>query len=132
MCDLLRKWCNFKKEINTKPRKLPYVKEREVWWFSLGVNVGHELNGKGGDFSRPCVVLRKINKYTVLVLPLTSIDKKHSPHHFHVGNLSGKCAYAVLSQARVVDLKRVLNKEGIIAKGIFNQLKHEFKRYFKL
>lgn len=33
--------------------------EREVWWCAIGVNVGYEIDGKGKDFARPVLVLKK-------------------------------------------------------------------------
>jgi mRNA interferase MazF len=30
--------------------------EREVWWCALGVNIGFEQDGRGGDFERPAII----------------------------------------------------------------------------
>jgi len=35
-----------------------YVKEREVWWISIGVNVGAEIDGKNELFERPVLIFR--------------------------------------------------------------------------
>jgi mRNA interferase MazF len=32
--------------------------EREVWWCALGVNIGFEQDGRGGDFERPAIILK--------------------------------------------------------------------------
>jgi len=125
-------WCNFKKALNEKNRAHLYLNEREVWWFSLGYNVGYELNGKKSDFSRPCVILRKINRDMAFVVPLTSVDKSSSVHHFYVGEVSGRQAFAVLSQARTVDIKRVQNKIGMISESNFNNLKESMSKYLRL
>ena len=125
-------WCNFKKALNEKNRASLYLNEREVWWFSLGHNVGYELNGKKDDFSRPCVVLRKINRDRVFVVPLTSVDKSLSVHHLYVGEVSGRQAFAVLSQARTIDVKRIQNKIGMISESSFNNLKESMGKYLRL
>ena len=36
--------------------------EGEIWWVSLGQNVGYEANGKNEKFERPVLVVRKFNK----------------------------------------------------------------------
>ena len=37
-----------------------YFREGEVWWVRLGHNVGYEANGKSREFTRPVVVLKKV------------------------------------------------------------------------
>ena len=40
-------WITRKKKIDTREMQNSlYVKEREVWWVSVGVNVGAEIDGK--------------------------------------------------------------------------------------
>lgn len=48
-----------------------HVKEREFWYVHLGINVGVEENGKGSDFKRPVLVMKKIGNIFA-VLPLTT------------------------------------------------------------
>ena len=35
-----------------------YFHEREVWWCSLGMNVGFEQDGKGLQYMRPVLILK--------------------------------------------------------------------------
>ncbi len=44
----------------TSPNYLPFH-EREIWWCSLGVNLGDEQDGKNDFFERPILVLKKFN-----------------------------------------------------------------------
>jgi hypothetical protein len=37
------------------------VHEREIWWCSMGVNIGDEEDGKNELFERPVLILRKFN-----------------------------------------------------------------------
>ncbi len=65
---------NLKKKALNK-RVLPpefFFLEREVWWASLGVNIGHEINGKHERYERPVLVLKKIDFDSLLILPITS------------------------------------------------------------
>lgn len=72
-------WNTLKKHIDQK-QFLAFVHAREVWWCSLGLNVGHEQDGKHAAFERPILVLRKFNRESVLVVPITS-QLKRTPYH---------------------------------------------------
>lgn len=50
-------------------------KEREVWWCSIGMNIGVEIYGKGKKFTRPVLIFRKFNKDSFLGIPFTSQPK---------------------------------------------------------
>lgn len=50
-----------KKKSDLQERALHrFYSEREVWWCSLGANVGFEQDGKGEDFARPVVIILRI------------------------------------------------------------------------
>jgi mRNA interferase MazF len=49
-----------------------YVNTREVWWCSLGLNLGFEQDGRNELFERPVLVVQKFSKDIVLVIPFTS------------------------------------------------------------
>ena len=82
-----------------------YVHAREVWWCSLGINVGSEQDGGRDNFERPVLVLRKFNKDTVLIVPLTGSPKR-TPYHVPVRH-AGIDYAAVISQLRLVSTKRL-------------------------
>jgi len=50
----------------------PQFRELEIWWCSLGKNVGTEEDGKNNLFERPVLIFRKFNKEIFWGLPLTS------------------------------------------------------------
>jgi len=67
-------WMGRKSKIhNDKVR--PFFHEREVWFSSLGENIGFEQDGSGDKFLRPLLILRKFNNEVLWALPLTRIDK---------------------------------------------------------
>jgi hypothetical protein len=37
----------------------PFYHKREIWWCSLGVNVGFEQDGTGTNYDRPVLVICK-------------------------------------------------------------------------
>jgi hypothetical protein len=65
-------WTKLKIRIHCLEKVPRYFKERGIWWTSLGVNIGHEQNGKNEKFERPVLVLKRFNEYLLWVLPLTS------------------------------------------------------------
>ncbi len=69
------KWAKLKIRIHVSEVEPVYFKEKDVWWASLGINVGHEQDGKNESFERPVLVFKKFNKHMLWVLPLTSQDK---------------------------------------------------------
>lgn len=67
-------WTKLKARIHVS-EKIIYPKRREIWWASLGQNIGVEINGKNNNFERPVLVIRVFNKNSVLVLPISSTEK---------------------------------------------------------
>jgi mRNA interferase MazF len=51
-------WSIEKERINSS-KKRPLVKCGEIFWCSVGLNVGVEYDGKGKKFLRPVLVLKK-------------------------------------------------------------------------
>jgi mRNA interferase MazF len=101
------RWNEKKKRINGSVF-IDYVNEREVWWCTLGVNVGSEQDGSSDVFERPILVVRKFNKDTVLVVPLTSSPRR-TPYHIAVRHAGMEFA-AVISQLRLISTKRLARK----------------------
>ncbi len=100
-------WNQNKKMVQQKVGKFYHA--RDIWWCSLGVNVGYEHDGEGLQFERPILILRGLGKGTCLAVPLTTSDSKH-PMRIPLGNIDGKPASAVISQIRVIDTRRLINK----------------------
>lgn len=50
-----------------------HPKEGEVWWCSIGVNIGSEVYGKGADYTRPVLVINAEGSESFIGIPLTSI-----------------------------------------------------------
>jgi len=117
-------WNGFKKDINKTEGKL--YKQRDIWWCSLGVNVGFEQDGTGKEYERPVVVLRGFNKAVCLVVPLTTSTKENK-YHVALGKVDNKPAAAIISQVRLVDTRRFVDKIGMLNKEKFEELKNAVK-----
>ena len=120
-------WNIKKKELDVRQTDVPFFKEGEVWWVHLGLNVGFEMNGKGEEFTRPVIVLKKYNKYSFLALPL-STSPKVNRYRISVGVVDGKSATANLSQLKNIDSKRLINKAGHIEAVQLQDLKEKTSR----
>jgi mRNA-degrading endonuclease toxin of MazEF toxin-antitoxin module len=117
-------WIAHKKTINEAPGKL--YSKRDIWWCSLGVNVGFEQDGTGKSYERPVVVLRGFSRAVCLVVPLTTSTKENK-YHVALGDIDGKPAAAIISQIRLVDTKRFIDKIGMLDKVKFEEMKNAVK-----
>jgi mRNA interferase MazF len=117
-------WNGIKKIVNDQTAKL--YGERDIWWCSLGVNVGFEQDGTGRSFERPVVVLKGFSKMVCLVVPLTTSTKENK-YHFPLGEIDGKQASAITSQVRLVDTRRFIDKIGMLDTLKFKGLKNAVK-----
>ena len=95
--------------------------EREVWWCTVGTNIGVEIDGKHELFLRPAVVIRKFNKYMTLIVPTTTQDKSNK-YYFPVSGDDGKKYTACLSQIKTISSKRLFRKIGTISETDYQSL----------
>ena len=109
-------WNKEKKQAHAEQPRLYTV--REVWWCRLGVNIGSEQDGRGSKFLRPIVILRGFGSDACLVVPLTTSAREH-PLRISVGTVDGREAHANISQIRVVDTRRLVEKTGFLEKNVF-------------
>jgi len=109
-------------------KSAPTFKEGEIWWCSIGMNIGREIFGKGRDFLRPVVVFKKIGKDSFLGIPLTTQLKDGSWYVpvFH-GSVERR---AILSQVRVFDGKRLMKLMGTLSDRSFKNLKERFAAFY--
>ncbi len=105
-------WNEVKKQVDTRSNIIQF-KEREVYWASVGENVGFEQNGKGVDFARPVLIIKKLNKNLFFGVPLSTQSKTGS-FFFEFELLPNQISTALLVQAKVYDAKRLAKKIGMI------------------
>lgn len=121
------RWNEQKKRIHHLSKNRHYH-EREAWWCALGVNVGFEQDGTGNKGERPVLVIKGFSKHVCLVIPLTT-SKKKNPYHVFLGELGGKKSFAIVSQVRLVDTKRFINRIGFIDQILFEKIKKAVKNF---
>ena len=124
----LAKWHELKYHLHAERESVPLIKERDIWWCVLGENIGVEMNGKGDQFLRPVIVLKKLNQNFMLVIPLTSKTKTGSWFVSFV--FAKRQQTAVLSQIRVVSAKRMLRRMGTLSPNDFAAIKKAFRQLY--
>ncbi len=101
-------WIGLKEKLHESTANPPLFKEGEVWWCSLGENIGTEINGKSRLFSRPVLIYKKLGTYSFLGIPMTSQSKKGS---WYVPiKLFSKTSVVLLHQSRNFDYRRLSSK----------------------
>lgn len=123
-------WNEVKKNIHAK-KQLALFKERDIFWANIGENVGYEQCGKGDDFTRPVLVLKKFTTTMFFGIPL-STQPKNGSFFFSFEFIAGQSSTALLVQAKMFDVKRLDRKIGTMKKEDFEQLKNQMRSLLAL
>ena len=121
-------WIKIKVRLHVLSRG-PYFKAGEIWWASIGQNVGVESNGKSKGFERPVLILKKFNKDMLLAIPVSTKIKEDQYKVIFINN--NKKYSANLSQMRVLDSKRLLRMVAKISNFDFMEVKRIYHEVVK-
>ena len=113
-------WNSLKKKLDGI-ESLPFFNEREIWWCSIGVNIGSEMYGKGKTFSRPVLVLKKLSKSSFLGIPLTTKIKNSFGYHKFTFQQKEVCA--VINDIKKLDIRRLGDKMGELSERKFETIR---------
>lgn len=121
-------WIDLKARLHLENAHVPHVNEGDIWWASLGENIGFEINGKSRLFSRPVIILKKMMYGFYFVIPTTT-QIKDRPwlvpfRHNFVG------MEACIHQARPIDYRRLSSRIGQIDESDFFKIRERFKKFF--
>ena len=104
--------------------------ETEIWWTSIGINLGDEEDGKNEKYERPVLVLKKFSNKLFIGLPLSTKVKEGK---FYINFKTETFEYSVLvSQLKVMSSKRLIRKINKLSRGRFNQVKEACKKLLSL
>jgi mRNA interferase MazF len=106
-----------------------YFKEREIWYASLGENIGFEENGKNDTFERPVLVFKKFNKNLLWAVPLTSQLKTGTYYYYYYFGFNDKKSSLILPQLRAISSKRLIRKIGILSVKDFEETKERIQSF---
>jgi mRNA-degrading endonuclease toxin of MazEF toxin-antitoxin module len=126
------KWTKLKVRIHLNFNEEILFKQREIWWASIGLNIGSEQNGKNDAFERPVLVVRKFGQRTFLSAPLTTKKKldqyRHEIKYYEYrrdihGEVTGeeRSGIIILNQLKTISSKRLIRKIGVMSELEFNQ-----------
>lgn len=121
-------WIGLKEVLDSKESTIPHVSQGQIWWASLGENVGKEINGKSDLFTRPVLIFKKLSRDFYLVIPLTSQERFGT---WYVNfSLRGKSQAACLHQIRALDCKRLSTRLGWIDDSDYQKVKAGFLQLY--
>src|ERR1043165_6943987 len=107
-----KNWYILKSHLESE-RTTSIFNQQEVWWCSLGANIGVEMDGKNRLFERPVLVLHKFNRHMFWGLPLTS--KQKTGRFYHTFVLHGKEEFINFAQLRLLSSKRLIRRMGKVS-----------------
>ena len=118
-------WHLIKESLHKRPPQI-FFHEREVWYAALGVNIGFEEDGKGDQFSRPIIILKKFNRSVFWSLPLSRTPRT-GKYYFQFSFKENTTSTALLSQIKLMDERRLISKIGTVEKKTFREIQHKIR-----
>lgn len=122
-------WNGIKKSLVNVNEKLLF-NEGEIWWCSLGLNIGTETRGSGKMFRRPVIIIKKLSADACIILPVTtqeSLGTWFFPLEFPTGR-----QWAMLHQIRMVNVKRFQKKAFVLNTYQLRDIKEKIKQLLDL
>ncbi len=112
-------WHHLKTRLQRRERGL-FFAERQIWICSVGLNIGHEEDGRGEQFLRPVIIFKKFTSALFWGIPLTTSKRRG---RFGYGFfLKGRSMIALLDQMRVFDGKRILRRSAVMPEKEFFEM----------
>jgi mRNA interferase MazF len=123
-------WNEIKKEVDDKKiNQNFFFYEREVWWCSLGANIGVETDGKNDNFERPVLLVKRFNKDMAWVLPITS--RSGDGRFYYPIRYEKQAQSVIVSQIRTVSTKRLLRKIRVLPDAEFVEIINKIDAFLK-
>ena len=122
------RWNDIKKNVHRREEPIR-LHEREIWWCSLGVNVGSEQDGVGDSYERPILVVKNFNNNVLWAVPLTRTFKPNR-FYFRLDDDGGGESAVVLSQLRLVSSKRLVRKIRTLDEHQFRGIVRAMTEFF--
>lgn len=118
------KWNELKKKIENYSNDL-IIKEWEIWWTNIGLNVKTESCWKWENFRRPVLVIKKLSKEDFIVVPLSSKIKTWT--WFANYEINGITYTVLLYQIRMMHANRFYVNELKLDREKFLEIKKRLK-----
>lgn len=108
----------------------PFFHDKEVWFASVGLNIGFEQDGVGKQFLRPVIIVKKFNDDIFWGIPTTSKNKK-GKYYFIFEYKKDSFTTAIISQLRLIDSKRLEYQIGLMKEKDFLEMKNRIISFLK-
>ncbi len=123
-------WNDLKQNINAK-NVVINIQEGNIYFLSMGQNIGTESYGKGELFLRPVIVYKKLGKNSFVGIPLTSKIKEGS-YYFTFNRKNDKKNTAMINQIKTFDTKRIVSYNGKISKNVMHDLSKKLEEFLNI
>ena len=130
MTEKFNNWNELKQDIHSKETNIKF-KKGDIYFMSVGQNIGYEQYGKGNEFLRPVLVYKKLSKETFVGIPLTS-KQKNGTYYFSFKYKKGTVSTAMFNQIKVFDIKRHKYYDGYINRNLFKKLEMRLLEFMKI
>jgi mRNA interferase MazF len=101
-------------------RNYRHPKVREIWWCSIGINIGTEIFGKGEYYTRPILIINSEIEESFIGIPLTS--KIKNGKYSCIIKTTDKLGTALVYQIRNFDKRRLVKKIGKVSEDDFKKI----------
>lgn len=124
--EIFDKWNKVKKHIDKKDNWNLYVRNREIWYINIWKNIWYESNWKWDLFKRPVLILKIV--WNMLFSVSLTTKWKDSKFYYKLNyKYFKKKSFITLSQAKIIDKKRLIEKIWQIDKEDFVEIKNRLK-----
>ena len=124
--NLFDEWNVIKQNLHNMLQDEIFVNPRDIQYAKIWINVWYEQDGKK-DFKRPVLVIKKLGNL-FLVLPMTTKGKENSPWYYKITSIDfGRPSFVILSQLRVIDKLRFVEKIWSLDPIEFQKIKNRLQ-----
>ncbi len=107
-----------------------YIRKWEIRWCAIGVNIGSEIDGKGKEFLRPCLLLEESTPDIFLIIPMSTKIKKSFGYREIEFN-SQKVSLCI-HQIKTISKKRIYGRLSKLSEGKIKEIRKYVVNYFNL
>ncbi len=122
-------WNLRKKDLENKKEKYLF-KSGDIWWCSVGVNIQTESCGKGKDYQRPVLILKKLSSTNFIGMPLSTKEKVGT--WFVDVTVHGEKRYVLLYQIRMFNANRFQRRLAALDDSDFDKVKEKLETLLEL
>ncbi len=108
-----KQWLLLKEKLHYAAKPVPFINEGEIWWCSVGINVGHEIDGKSELFVRPVLIFKKLSEDTFWGIPGTTQNK--NGNWFVDVIFQEKKQVFILAEIRSLSVRRLDKRIGTLS-----------------